>query len=251
MKYTRPIVLSIAGFDPCGGAGVLADTKTFEQHQCLGMAVISGITKQVEDRFISVEWVDPHKIIDDIRPLFEKYTIEIVKIGIIENLNTIQTVVNFLKLQNPNVKIVWDPVLAASSGFKLMNALNQDTLNSVLQKIYLVTPNVNEARTLSGDSNETTGAEFLASLCHVLLKGGHSHENEGTDFLFADKKKIKIEKRTNHVVYPKHGSGCILSSAIAAELAIGNDLESACKNAKEYVEKILNSNPNLLAYHVA
>ena len=89
MNYNRPIVLSIAGFDPCGGAGVLADIKTMEKHQCLGMAVNTAITKQTEDKFISVNWFSGDDIINHIKPLLAKYKIDFVKIGIVENLNTL------------------------------------------------------------------------------------------------------------------------------------------------------------------
>ena len=80
MPYNRPIVLSIAGFDPCGGAGVLADIKTFEQHQCLGMAVNTSITNQVEDKFISVNWFSTEEIIKHIKTLTHKYKIYFQKI---------------------------------------------------------------------------------------------------------------------------------------------------------------------------
>ena len=92
MNYNRPIVLSIAGFDSCGGAGVLADIKTFEQHQCLGMAVNTSITNQVEDKFISVDWFSSEEILAHIKPLTDHYKIDYVKIGIIENLETFQEV---------------------------------------------------------------------------------------------------------------------------------------------------------------
>src|ERR1700741_3135186 len=100
MSYNRPIVLSIAGFDPCGGAGVLADIKTFEQHQCLGMAVNTSITNQVEDKFISVNWFSSNEIIEYIKTLANTYQIDFVKIGIVENLNTLYTIISFLKEQN-------------------------------------------------------------------------------------------------------------------------------------------------------
>lgn len=251
MTYDRPIVLSIAGFDPCGGAGVLADIKTIEQHQCLGMAVNTGITQQVEDHFISVNWFSANEIIKQIKTLTEKYRIDFVKIGIVENLNTLHEVVSFLKQQNKNINIIWDTVLSASSGFNLISAIDQSKLKETLKPIFLITPNTNEAKKLSGLDDETKASDYLASYSNVLLKGGHSLENEGIDFLFSGNKVVEIKKQTSNSIYPKHGSGCILSSAIASNLALGNDLEASCKKAKHYIETILNSNTNLLAYHVA
>ena len=251
MNYSRPIVLSIAGFDPCGGAGVLADVKTFEQHQCLGMAINTSITNQTEDYFISVNWFSVDDIINHIKTLTDKYTIDYVKIGIIENLDTLYKVVSFLKQKNNDVKIIWDTVLSASTGFSFIDNLDKTKLIDVLKNIYLITPNTNEAKKLSGIFDEKEAATYLSNYCNVLLKGGHSKEHEGVDFLFSNNQIVEIKKQTTKDVSPKHGSGCILSSAIVANLALGNDLETACIKSKQYIETILTSNNNLLAYHVA
>lgn len=249
MNYNRPIVISIAGFDPSGGAGVLADVKTFEQHNCLGMAVVSALTVQTENQFISVEWLSAEKIIEQLKPLMENYDCLIVKIGIVENLDTLTQVVNFLCAQNSNIKIVWDTVLAASSGFNLIEQVNAKDLKELLTHLYLITPNTNEAIKLSGSKEESTAAKILSDYCYVLLKGGHSIANKGIDKLFYEDQVIEFMP-SSELFYSKHGSGCILSSAIASNLALGNDLETACRQAKQYIEKILNSNSKLLAYHV-
>ncbi len=251
MLYSRPIVLSIAGFDPCGGAGVLADIKTFEQHQCLGMAVNTAITDQVEDTFVSVNWIDAATMISQIETLMKKYSIDFVKIGIIENLNTLCEVVKFLKQENKNITIVWDTVLAASSGFSFMETVDKNKLADVLKHIYLITPNINEVKKLSGMDHEMEAATYLANYCHVLLKGGHSTSEKGTDYLFYNNQQLKIQAELIKALSPKHGSGCILSAAITSQLALKNDVETACKKSKHYIEAILNSNSNLLAYHVA
>lgn len=251
MSYNRPIVLSIAGFDPCGGAGVLADIKTFEQHQCLGMAINTSITNQIEDEFISADWFSSYEIIKHIKTLTDKYKIDFVKIGIIENLATLYNVVRFLKEQNKNIKIIWDTVLSASSGFHLLEVLEKNKLEEILNNVFLITPNTNEAKKLSSIDNEMEAAIYLTKYCNVLLKGGHSNTEKGIDSLFHNHQQIKIKTDTTKILPSKHGSGCILSSSITANLALGNDLESACQKSKQYIETILNSNSNLLAYHVA
>jgi hydroxymethylpyrimidine/phosphomethylpyrimidine kinase len=255
MSYNRPIVLSIAGFDPCGGAGVLADIKTMELHQCLGMAVNTSITNQVEDKFISVNWFSTDDIIKHIQTLTNKYKIDFVKIGIVENLHTLHAIVSFLKQQNNTITIVWDTVLSASSGFHLIEAIDKNKLEDVLKNIFLITPNIIEVKKLSGIDNEREAANYLSTHCHVLLKGGHSETNKGIDFLFHNKTTtnvtLSVVEGNKNILYPKHGSGCILSSSITANLALGNDLETACQKSKRYIETILNSNTNLLAYHVA
>lgn len=249
MKYNRPIVISIAGFDPSGGAGVLADVKTFELHNCLGMGVVSALTVQTEDKFISVEWIPAEKIIEQLKPLLDIYDCSVVKIGIIENIEVLTKVVNFICSKNNNVKIVWDTVLAASSGFNLIEKINSTDLKELLKHLYLITPNTTEAIKLTNSTNEIEAAKFLSDYCYVLLKGGHSILNKGTDKLFFEDKEMEF-KPSSDLFYAKHGSGCILSSAIASNLALDHDLESACRQAKLYIEKILNSNSQLLAYHV-
>jgi hydroxymethylpyrimidine/phosphomethylpyrimidine kinase len=269
MNYSRPIVLSIAGFDPCGGAGVLADIKTFEQYRCLGMAVNTTITNQTEDTFISVNWFSSETIITHIKTLTNTYKIDFVKIVIIENLNTLHSIVTFLKQQNKNITIVWDTVLSASTGFEFITDLDKTKLQDVLSHIYLITPNTYEAKKLSGISDEKKAAEYLSQFCNVLLKGGHSKENEGVDFLYLKNKLIGLAAEALEAYEPiiikkqttlrepqcpisqKHGSGCILSSSIVSNLALGNDLHASCIKAKQYIETILSSNSNLLAYHVA
>lgn len=249
MHYNRPIVISIAGFDPSGGAGVLADVKTFEQHNCLGMAVVSALTVQTESQFISVDWLSAEKIIEQLKPLMENYDCSVVKIGIIKDLETLNTVVNYLCSENSNIKIIWDTVLAASSGFDLMGNISAKELKELLMHLYLITPNVNEAIKLSSGHCELDAAKFLSNYCYVLLKGGHSVMHKGIDKLFYEDQLIEF-KPSSDLFYEKHGSGCILSSAIAANVALGNDLEKSCLQAKQYIEKILNSNSKLLAYHV-
>ncbi len=251
MPYKRPIVLSMAGFDPCGGAGVLADIKTVEQHRCLGMAIMTGYTNQVEDRFFSVTWATIDEIINPLQTLMDRYPIDVVKIGIIENLQVLNEVIQVLKQKNQAVKIIWDTVLAASDHFTFMEQLDQQQLEGILKQLYLITPNRQEAIKLGMHPDEMIAAKALSAHCHVLLKGGHREAEKGNDYLLQDQQCLKLEAGVSHPLAPKHGSGCILSSAIAANLALGHSLEDSCKNAKQYIETILNSNPNLLAYHVA
>lgn len=251
MKYNRPIVLSMAGFDPTGGAGVLADLKTCEQHLCLGMGVLTANTNQTETDFLSVEWMTKKQITGQLLPILQSYDIAAVKIGIIENLETLLEVVTFLKASCPAVPIVWDPVLSASSGFDLHSSWNEETLNQVLGKIDLITPNVNEAKRITQIEDEIEAAFHLAKLTHVLLKGGHSSIRLGVDLLFEGGVPREIPVKPDAAnCSPKHGSGCILSAAIASNLALGKPIFEACQEAKLYIERRLSSNEHLLAYHV-
>ncbi|WP_316836201.1 hydroxymethylpyrimidine/phosphomethylpyrimidine kinase [Pedobacter nutrimenti] len=248
MEYSRPIVMSIAGLDPSGGAGILADIKTFEQHKCLGFGVASALTYQTENRFVGMNWIPLVQIQEQIMPLLEQYKIEVIKIGIIKDLILLRNLVNWLRLQLPNVKLIWDPVASASSGFSFMDSPNDVLLQEVLSQIYLLCPNTTEARFLTGITDEQKAAVQLSKHCNVLLKGGHSMIHRGTDLLYTLKDIIPLYSAKQDLPQ-KHGSGCILSSAIAANTSCKLDLYQACSEAKNYIEKALNSNLNLLAYH--
>ena len=251
MKYKHPIVLSIAGFDPTGGAGVLADVKTCEQHACLGMGVLTSNTIQTETEFLAVDWFDRKSIINQLMPILQTYEISAVKIGIIENLDSLVEVITVVKSVFPRIPIVWDPVLSASSGFELHASWNQESLDQILGMIDLITPNVNEVKRIARMEDEIEAGFHLARLTRVLLKGGHSSERLGVDLLFEGGVPREMPSKSDSTdLSPKHGSGCILSAAIASNLAHGKHLFEACQEAKHYIEKRLSSNEHLLAYHV-
>lgn len=226
----------------------MADIKTFEQLHCLGMGVLTATTVQTEDRFIAVTWQSLEAIKAQLSPLLSRYEVRVVKIGIVEDHAVLQELVHWLLAQNDQLRIIWDPVMAASSGFRLTQGLDLVLLRGLLQYICLLTPNIAEARLLAGMDNEQEAAGWLAQQTTVLLKGGHATSNLGTDHLYMDGQVIPILPGAS-VYYPKHGSGCILSAAIAAELAKGQPVEPACRSAKKYIEQVLSSNPHLLAYH--
>lgn len=248
MAYSRPSVISIAGLDPSGGAGLLADIKTFEQHRCLGFGIASAITAQTEDRFFHISWLSFDDIRKQCEPLLEQYTVDVVKIGIMENMDILLQLTTWLKSKRERIRIVWDPVITASSGFHFMTGSFKNKLPELLKQIHLLTPNTKEAMLLADTGSAPDAALWIAQHCPVLLKGGHATEEKGVDYLFYKQEKTVLPP-TQQGLPAKHGSGCILSSAIAAQLALGTSLEQACIKAKTYIETILNSNPQLLAYH--
>ena len=249
MSKHRPFVLSLAGFDPSAGAGVLADVKTFEMHQVYGLAVITGNTIQTEDRFLKMEWMDTSWVIDSLNHLAKQYEVQAVKIGIIPSLETLDTYIKTIKLLWPKAKIVWDPVLKATANYEF-TPLIYDSLPSILEQVDLITPNHNEIEILVLQTiTPQEKAQQLAQHTAVLWKGGHNQSNLGTDYLMVDD-EINILRPSTNKIYPKHGSGCILSSAITAQLALGESLQESCKKAKQFIEQTLNTNTNLLAYYV-
>ncbi|MBL4653442.1 MAG: hydroxymethylpyrimidine/phosphomethylpyrimidine kinase [Flavobacteriales bacterium] len=240
----RPKILSIAGFDPSGGAGVLADVKTFEQHKVLGMGISTANTIQNENEFIAVNWIDETQIFSQLEILIKKHTFQFVKIGLVPNLQFLIEVLN--RLCSGGTKIIWDPILSSSSGFDFKHDLSE--LNTVLKKIFLITPNWNETKTLSAEEEAMRGAKKLSKLTKVYLKGGHNSEQRGKDFLFTNGKVFPFNPKGKKVS-EKHGSGCVFSSALAANLTKGYPIVKACLQSKEYVTKVLESNESLLGYH--
>lgn len=245
----RPYILTIAGYDPCGGAGVLADIKTAEYNLCMGMGVLTANTIQTENTFVSVGWIDEQQIVTQLDTLLTRYQFGAVKIGIAESFERLQTIINKVRDHQPNVFIVWDTVLSASSGFDFVNEINQEKLMTLLKSIDLITPNANEVHKLTGNGDVYQGAKELSLHTTILLKGGHRTDKIGVDTLFYNGIEIDFLP-ANTQVFPKHGSGCMLSSAIASNVALGFSIDVACEKAKRFIEKQLSSNNSLLAYYV-
>lgn len=246
MSATRPFVLSIAGLDPSGGAGLLADIKTFEQMKVQGFGVCSALTAQHESDFYSVSWLDKKAITDQLEPLFDRYLIKACKIGLIEHPALLVDIIRHVKHHFPDIKVVVDPVIKTSTGY----VFHSDDKNwkVVLDEADLITPNVDEAIALGGDEDATKAAMKMAERCDTLLKGGHDPAFPGTDHLFTSSGEELLYPEGN---YPsKHGSGCILSAAITASIGLGDELPEACKRGKAYTSKALASNTGLLSYHM-
>lgn len=238
--------MSIAGFDPSGGAGLLADIKTFEQLKVHGLAVCTAMTLQTESEFYTLQWQPIDEILSAINVLMKKYKVETVKIGVVKDAKFLAEIVEKLKSINPEVKIVWDPILKSTSEFSFFDLNTISELKNVLQKINLITPNYNEYNVLK----EHHLFEPSENGCSVLIKGGHREDEIGTDILWENGKEISIEpNNTTALFYPKHGSGCVLSSAISGYLALGKNVEQASRKGKLYIEKFLTSNPTLLGFH--
>ena len=242
----RPKILSIAGFDPSGGAGVLADIKTFEAHRCLGFAVITANTIQNEREFVAPNWIKEEDVFEQLDVLLKQHQFEYVKIGLVPSLGFLKNIISNLQSPISNLKIIWDPILSASAGFDFKYDLSE--LKEVLKQVYLITPNWNEIKQLSGNKEALKGAEELSEFTNVYLKGGHSNE-VGKDYLFFEGKRNAFNPKNKKPMFDKHGSGCVFSSALAANLLRGYPLIKACLRSKRYIEKYLSSTDELLGYH--
>jgi hydroxymethylpyrimidine/phosphomethylpyrimidine kinase len=249
MSKNRPFVLSIAGFDPSGGAGILADCKTFEQHQVYGVAINTANTIQTENSFHEIEWTSLEFTLRSVNKLFDTYNIKAVKIGIVPSLDYLNRIVTAIKKRSPTTKIVWDTILKSSSTFDFLKIENQETLKSTLIQIDLITPNYTEITQLCDEVNTPENlAEKISENCNVLLKGGHNPIEQGVDYLYTRERFFRLAPHQSEV-FEKHGSGCVLSSAITANLAKEENILNACRNAKIYVENYLLSNNTKLGYH--
>ncbi|GAA5099357.1 hydroxymethylpyrimidine/phosphomethylpyrimidine kinase [Chryseobacterium ginsengisoli] len=246
MQTERPFVMSIAGYDPSGGAGLLADIKTFEQLKVQGLGVCTVMTLQTESQCLSLNWQPLDEILSAIDFLMKNYHVEALKIGVVKDAQFLNEIIKTIKINNSEAKIVWDPVLKSTSEFSFFDLNTIYELENVLKQIDLITPNYNEYKVLK----ENHLFEESKNSCSVLMKGGHREDKLGTDILIQNGKEIFINPiDTTSDFYPKHGSGCVLSSAIASHLAFGKNLEEACRNGKLYIEKFLTSNPTLLGFH--
>ncbi|MBU2916263.1 MULTISPECIES: hydroxymethylpyrimidine/phosphomethylpyrimidine kinase [Reichenbachiella] len=237
------LVLSIAGFDPCGGAGILADIQTMHQLKVQGMAVVTALTYQNEDDLWGIEWKDFDPIKSQIDALLADYSFSVVKIGIINGLDLLNKLLQYLEKRIPNARIIWDPVLKSSSGFDFVKKVESDEFQNILKRVHLITPNRWEFDKISA----ALGSETWPT--NVLKKGGHSDTSDTSDILIKpDGSQVKIEgKRIEGK--DKHGTGCVLSSAVAASINKGMSLEDACKAAKEYTEKYLQTGTAKLGRH--
>ena len=246
---TPTIVLTIAGSDSSGGAGIQADIKAIS---ALGSFAASAITSITAQNTLGVQGIHPiptdtvrqqiEAVMDDLHP-------EAVKIGMVCDKDIARTIAECLEKYHPKW-VVYDPVMVSTSGHKLMT---DDTIETIRQELMprttLITPNLHEARILTGHELNTVEdmekhAEVLSQTlrCSVLIKGGHLEGGEMCDILYD-----ATEARCFRYTAPKiesqnlHGTGCTLSSSIATKLSQGHSMKEAIALAKDYVTKVIDA----------
>lgn len=240
--------LAIAGSDSGGGAGIQADLKTFSSLGVYGSSVITAITAQNTKEVTAVHNIPPDIIKKQIDAVLSDIGADAVKIGMLSNKKIIKTIANSLKKYNIN-NIVLDPLMVSASGAKLLQDNAIEPLKKELIPLTLiVTPNVPEAEVLVNFKIKTiedikkAAKEILKLGCKaVLMKGGHldfDNINENIIDIFYDGKEF-IEIKNKRINKIGHGTGCTLSSAIAAYLAKGFELKEAVKEAINYVHNAL------------
>lgn len=236
--------LSIAGSDCSGGAGIQADLKTMTVNGVYAMSAITALTAQNTTGVKDIFEVSPVFLEKQIDAVFEDICPDAVKIGMVSSKELIKVIVERLRHYDAK-NIVVDPVMVSTSGSRLMkNEAVTTLINELLPMATIITPNISEAEVLSGmeirnKEDMVFVAEKISKISNtaVLLKGGHS-VNDANDLLYANEKFIWFNgKRINNP--NTHGTGCTLSSAIAANLAKGYELEASVLQAKEYISGAL------------
>lgn len=247
MKQMYHRVLTIAGSDSGGGAGIQADLKTFSAVGCFGMSVITALTAQNTKGVTGIHAVPPSFAEEQMEAVFTDIGADAVKIGMLYSAELIEVVARQLKKHGAD-KIVLDPVMVAQSGDKL---LQDDAIDAI--KVHLmplaqvVTPNLPEAAVLLG--RELSKLEDLQQAVRdlarygsrsVLLKGGHSDDDRSTDFLYLTPEDRLVVLESDRIeTHNNHGTGCTLSSAIASYLAKGFTTEDAVRKAKLYITEAI------------
>ena len=242
----RPNILTIAGFDPSNGAGLTADVKTFETLKCYGLSVCTANTVQDDQSFLACHWLPLEHITAQINVLLNRFQVDVVKIGIVENYDVLHTIIDLVLKHNAKAKIVLDPVLKSSSNFQFHTISD---LDHILEKLYLLTPNYDEIIALYPDKSIEETIRLISSKTNLFLKGGHRLDQLGKDELYTKDGVAFTLNPKRYDCSEKHGSGCVLSSAIASYLALGFPLLKACYKGKRYTEKFLSSNKSLLGFH--
>lgn len=235
-------VLTIAGSDSSGGAGIQADIKTISALGAYGMSVICSVTAQNTTGVFDVCDIPPDTVRRQIDAVFNDIEVDAVKIGMVSNQEIIEVIAGRLSYYKPPV-IVVDPVMVSTSGSRLLREEAVEAVKTLLLPIAtLVTPNLPEAEVLCGRAIKT--AEEVQKALHqilkmgcrnVLIKGGHSAEADlARDYLLTEGKVLSFTSPRVQTMNT-HGTGCTLSSAVATLLAKGKSLPDAVAGAKEYV----------------
>ncbi len=239
-------VLTIAGSDSSGGAGIQADLKTASALGCYGLSVITALTAQNTQGVRNVQEVPPEFIQDQMAAVFEDISISAVKVGMLQNLETIGAVVDGLKTYRPE-HIVVDPVMFAKSGDHLLEAQAVEVLKKKLLPLAtLLTPNLLEAgellsRDISTKRSMQEAAEDILQMGPeaVLIKGGNLGTADSSDYFCFKESKTRLSgfwlEQTRFSTQNLHGAGCSLSSAIASFLARGHSSAESVRFAKDYV----------------
>lgn len=243
-ETTMKNLLTIAGSDCSGGAGIQADLKTFAANGAYGMSVIVSVVAENTSRVISIQDIDPCVIRDQLDAVFEDIRVDGVKVGMLSNSVTMKAVAEKLRQYNPPKPVI-DPVMVAKGGCALMREYALNTLiHEIIPLAFILTPNIPEAETITGmkitsidDMKQASVSISKMGAKNVLIKGGHLY-GDAVDILF-DGKHFHSYWKKRIQTQNTHGTGCTFSSAIAVNLANGMEITDAVRSAKDYISEVI------------
>ncbi|WP_411825924.1 bifunctional hydroxymethylpyrimidine kinase/phosphomethylpyrimidine kinase [Luteolibacter sp. AS25] len=238
-------ILTIAGSDCSAGAGLQADLKTFQHFGLHGLTAVTCIVSETANIVRRVDFVSTEMVEDQVRLMIESFPLTVIKTGMLGSAELVATISRIFA-DHPEIKLVIDPVMIASTGASLLEDSAIETYKTqLLPKAHLITPNLPEAEVLLGrkitsEAQMRSAALELSSTyrCATLLKGGHLGESVCTDIL-SENGKTEDFSSPRLDVKASHGTGCTFAAAIAANLALGNDLSSSISTAKSYLNQTL------------
>lgn len=242
-----PIVLTIAGSDSGGGAGIQADIKAMSATGSFACSVITAITSQNTQGVSAIFPIPLDHVESQLDAVFTDLNIVAVKVGMLADSNIIKVVARKIKQYQPKCLVI-DPVMVATSGDLLLEESAISTLKSELLPLAdIITPNLPEGAALTGSPVPETEAQMKAMIAElrslgakaVLLKGGHLEKDENSNDLLITEESAKLISAKRFPTKNTHGTGCTLSSAIASYLAQGNDLHAAVALGKQYITKAI------------
>jgi hydroxymethylpyrimidine/phosphomethylpyrimidine kinase len=247
-----PCVLTIAGSDSGGGAGVQADARTIHAVGCYALTAITAITAQNTRGVRLWRAVAPQLLQDQLEAVLDDFPVAAIKTGLLPNAAAVRLIARTLA-RSPRKPLVVDPVIASTSGTRFLSSLGIAVLKrELLPLATLVTPNWPEIGALTGvdvhtfADAETAGRQLAAECdCAVLVKGGHAPGAECSDCLIDRSGSIRWFRSTRMVTRNTHGTGCVLSAAIAAQLARGASLETAVAKARAFLVSRLRAGQKL------
>ncbi len=239
---SRPVVLTLSGHDPTGGAGIQADIETLASLGCHAASVVTALTVQDTCEVKSFRAVDAVLLVEQARAVLEDLPVAVVKIGMVGSA-AVAAAIHGILADYPLLPVVLDPVLAGGGGGELGDGGLLDALAHLLiPHATLITPNSPEARRLAPDAEtlEACAEDLLERGCrYVLITGTHEGGTQIAHRLYGQGRLLQVF-RCQRLPHSYHGSGCTLASAIAGRLALGDDLETAVANGQAYTWQALN-----------
>lgn len=239
MSRTRPFCLSIAGHDPCAGAGTLADAKVFHHLKVQGLYVLTCNTIQNDHQFERIDWIDPTFVLQQLDLTLDTYQPKYVKIGLIENLDFLQVVLNRLGQQSDRLQVVWDPILTPTASNSFDASRLKGKLHVPENLELFATPNRKEFNYL--------GEAFFEQFQGIYIKNGDGITHKGVD-QFSHRGKTYTLNPKIETELTKHGTGCTFSSAMIAHLALNYPALKAVFRSKRLTEKLLMSTTTQLGH---